>query len=71
MSEEGNPGLMETDSGPDLVVDVWIDGHLASPTDVPAAGLRRIEAAALDTPTGTLSHEGVEYTWSTRPCVYP
>lgn len=62
---------METDSGPDLVVDVWIDGRLASPPDVPAEALHRIEATALDTPTGTLSHEGVEYTWSTRPCVYP
>lgn len=62
---------METDSGPDLVVDVWIDGHLVNPMDVPAAGLRRIEAAALDAPAGTLSHEGMEYTWSTRPCVYP
>ena len=62
---------METDSGPDLVVDVWINGHLVNPADVPATALRQIEAAALDTPTGTLSHEGVEYTWATRPCVYP
>lgn len=62
---------METDSGPDLVVDVWIDGRLVNPADVPAAALRRMETAALDTPTGALSHEGVAYTWSTRPCVYP
>ena len=62
---------METDSGPDLVVDVWIDGRLVNPGDVPTAALGRIETAALDAPTGALSHEGVEYTWSTRPCVYP
>lgn len=62
---------METDSGPDLVVDVWIDGRLVHPADVPAAALRRIEAAALGAPAGALSHEGVAYTWSTRPCVYP
>ena len=62
---------METDSGPDLVVDVWIDGRLVTPADVPAAALRRIETLALGTPAGALSHEGVAYTWSTRPCVYP
>lgn len=62
---------METDRGPDLVVDVWIDGRLVNPADVPAAALRRMETAALDAPAGALSHEGVEYTWSTRPCVYP
>ena len=62
---------METDSGPDLVVDVWIDGRLVNPADVPATALRQIEAAVLNALTGTLSHEGVEYKWSTRPCVYP
>lgn len=62
---------METDSGPDVVVDIYIDGRLVNPCDIPGAARRRIEAAAVVAETGTLTHVGVVYTWSTRPCVYP
>ena len=62
---------METESGPDLVVDVFIDGRLVSPSDIPATVVRKIETSALSSESGTLTYGAVEYAWSTRPCVYP
>ena len=62
---------METESGPDLVVDIFVDGRLVNPSDAPAAVVSKIEASALTAESGTLTYEDVVYTWSTRPCVYP
>ncbi len=62
---------METDSGPDLVVDIFIDGRLVSPSEIPAAVVSEIETSALASASGRLTAAGVVYEWSTRPCVYP
>ena len=62
---------METDSGPDLVVDIFIDGRLVNPSEIPAAVVREIETSASASVSGRLASEGVVYAWSTRPCVYP
>lgn len=62
---------METDSGPDLVVDIFIDGQLVNPSEIPAAVVREIETSASAAASGRLRAEGVVYEWSTRPCVYP
>ena len=62
---------METDSGPDLVVDIFIDGRLVNPSEIPATVVREIETAALASASGRLTAGGVVYEWSTRPCVYP
>ena len=63
--------LMETDSGPDLVVDIFIDGRLVNPSEIPTAVVREIETLASASASGRLTAEGVVYEWSTRPCVYP
>lgn len=62
---------METESGPDLVVDIFVDGRLVSPNDIPAAAVSKIEMSALASGSGTLTYESIVYEWSTRPCVYP
>ena len=62
---------METDSGPDLVVDIFVDGRLVNPSEISAAVVSEIETSALASESGTLMYEGVVYLWSTRPCVYP
>lgn len=62
---------METDSGPDLVVDIFIDGRLVNPSEIPATVVREIETSALASASGRLTAGGVVYEWSTRPCVYP
>ena len=62
---------METDSGPDLVVDIFIDGRLVNPSEIPAAVVSEIETSALASASGRLTAKGVVYEWSTRPCVYP
>ena len=62
---------METDSGPDLVVDIFVDGRLVNPSEIPAAVVREIETSASASESGTLRYKGVVYAWSTRPCVYP
>ena len=62
---------METESGPDLVVDIFIDGQLVNPSEIPAAVVREIETSASASASGRLRAEGVVYEWSTRPCVYP
>lgn len=62
---------METDSGPDLVVDIFVDGRLVNPSEIPAAVVSEIETSALAVASGRLMAEGVVYEWSTRPCVYP
>ncbi len=62
---------METESGPDLVVDVFVAGRLVNPGEIPAAVVSKIETAGLASESGTLTYESVVYAWSTRPCVYP
>ena len=62
---------METDSGPDLVVDIFVDGRLVNPSEIPVVAVRKIETSALASESGTLRYEDVVYEWSTRPCVYP
>ena len=62
---------METDSGPDLVVDIFVDGRLVNPGELSAAVVREIEISASASASGRLTAEGVVYAWSTRPCVYP
>ena len=62
---------METDSGPDLVVDIFIDGRLVNPSEIPTAVVSEIETSASVAASGRLTSEGVVYEWSTRPCVYP
>ncbi len=62
---------METDSGPDLVVDIFVDGRLVNPSEVPTAVVREIETLVSASASGRLTAEGVVYEWSTRPCVYP
>ena len=62
---------METESGPDLVVYVFLDGSLVNPLDVPNAALVAIEDAAREADSGTLICGGVTYDWMTRPCDYP
>ncbi len=62
---------METESGPDLVVDVFVAGRLVNPNEIPAAVVIKIETSALASGSGTLTYESVVYAWSTRPCVYP
>ena len=62
---------METESGPDLVVDIFVAGRLVNPSEIPAAVVSKIETSALASESGTLTYESVVYAWSTRPCVYP
>jgi len=62
---------METESGPDLVVDIFAEARLVNPSEIPAAVVSKIETSALASESGTLTYESVVYEWSTRPCVYP
>ena len=62
---------METESGPDIVVDIFVAGQLVNPSEILAAVVSKIETAALASESGTLTHESVVYAWATRPCVYP
>ena len=62
---------METESGPDIVIDVFVEGRMVNPNEIPTVVTNRIEASIAISESGTLMHAGVVYEWSTRPCVYP
>jgi len=57
----------------DIIIDVILDGRVLDPQEIPLAVSKEIDAKLErgEAAPGEIDHEGKQYLWLVRPCVYP